>query len=153
MPWSLTAICLFMGLQLPRLIIQNCFRFRTFWSHSSFLGKGLKWELWKGQERKKHNNLSLEDHVRTLLSKAGYLKPPYLTSHGTPWKALWISRRENQEPMLTTACFPIQLCFFFRLHSPGSKGMNKQKVMVHMVHAFFKYDEPSWKKSFCNKGF
>lgn len=90
----------------------------------------------KARRGKKHN-VSLEDHVRMLLSKAGHLKPPYLTFYGIPWKALWISRREKQGPVFTTASFPVQLCFFFHLRSPGSKGMNKQKIMVHR-HAFFK---------------
>lgn len=91
---------------------------------------------WNENCEKARRGKNITCHWRTMSGCSSQrLKPPYLTFYGIPWKALWISRREKQGPVFTTASFPVQLCFFFCLRSPGSKGMNKQKIMVHR-HAF-----------------
>lgn len=63
----------------------------------------------KRRRGKIHNNLSLEDHTRMLLSKTGHSQPLYLTSHGFLERLCGKAQEErkslcSQEPLFPFSC-------------------------------------------------
>lgn len=127
-----------MGLPLPRLSSPKLLQVRTFWNHYFI---PIKWSEMRVVKMRGEKNVKTTRHLKTMSEcsfKSWTFKPPDLTSHGTSWKALRISRREKKEPVFATASFPFQWCLFSCLDSSLSRfKRNEQKDRSWLIGMLF----------------